>query len=65
MNHTFANLDQKTDPNPFEQDTRNTSSPVPNAILRPQGFERHEVIDGVERRLGEFEKSTGELQQKK
>ncbi|SPN97151.1 related to alternative oxidase precursor, mitochondrial [Cephalotrichum gorgonifer] len=47
VNHTFANLDQKHDPNPFEQDTRNTSSPVPNAILRPQGFERFEVIEGV------------------
>lgn len=47
VNHTFANLDQNTDANPFEQDVRNKSSSVPNAVLQVRGFERYEVIDGV------------------
>ena len=60
VNHTFANLDQNADANPFEQDVRNKSSAVPNAVLRPRGFERYEVVDGVEKPV---EKSTDGLKQ--
>lgn len=52
VNHTFANLDQNKDANPFEQDVRNKSSAVPNAVLQPRGFERYEVVDGVVKPVG-------------
>ena len=52
VNHTFANLDQNNDANPFEQDVRNKSSAVPNAVLQVRGFERYEVVDGVEKPVG-------------
>jgi hypothetical protein len=47
VNHTLANLDHARDPNPFEPDSKH-EGPVPNPVLRVQGFERHEVIPGVQ-----------------
>lgn len=54
VNHTLANLDQQTDPNPFEPSARDENPKIPNAVLRPQGYERSEVIEGI----GEREKDT-------
>lgn len=50
VNHTLANLDQQTDPNPFEPSARDENPKIPNAVLRPQGYERSEVIEGIESR---------------
>ena len=47
MNHTLANLDQQTDPNPFEPDENDPNPTIPNAVLRVKGFERSEVIEDL------------------
>lgn len=50
VNHTLANLDQQTDPNPFEPSARDENPKIPNAVLRPQGYERSEVIEDISKR---------------
>jgi ubiquinol oxidase len=47
VNHTFGNLDQKEDPNPYVSEYRNPEEPHPTkdlAYQKPTGWERHEVI---------------------
>jgi hypothetical protein len=47
VNHTFGNLDQKEDPNPFVSEYRDPEKPHPTKGLehpKPTGWERHEVI---------------------
>jgi ubiquinol oxidase len=47
VNHTFGNLDQKEDPNPFVSEYRDTEKPHPGkglAYPKPTGWERHEII---------------------
>lgn len=42
VNHTFGNLDQTEDPNPFVSDFKDRE--VPRPALKPAGFERSDVI---------------------
>lgn len=42
VNHTFGNLNQEDDPNPFVSVFKNQEAPKPN--LKPSGYERREVI---------------------
>lgn len=42
VNHTLGNLDNKEDPNPFVSDFKDMERP--KAALKPQGYERSEVI---------------------
>lgn len=42
VNHTLGNLDNKEDPNPFVSDFKDMDRP--KAALKPQGYERSEVI---------------------
>jgi len=47
VNHTFGNLDQKADPNPYVSEYKDESKPHPNKgikFLRPKGWERDECI---------------------
>lgn len=47
VNHTFGNLDQKEDPNPFVSEYRDPEKPHPTkdlAFPKPTGWERHEII---------------------
>ncbi|KAL5114408.1 inducible alternative oxidase 2 [Pleosporales sp. CAS-2024a] len=47
VNHTFGNLDQKEDPNPFVSEYRDSEKPHPGKGLdfsKPTGWERHEII---------------------
>lgn len=47
VNHTFGNLDQKEDPNPYVSEYRDPEKPHPTKDLahpKPTGWERHEVI---------------------
>ncbi|KAI4942348.1 Alternative oxidase, mitochondrial precursor [Alternaria arbusti] len=47
VNHTFGNLDQKEDPNPYVSEYRNPEEPHPTkdlAHMKPTGWERHEII---------------------
>ncbi|KAF1916364.1 alternative oxidase-like protein [Ampelomyces quisqualis] len=47
VNHTFGNLDQKNDPNPFVSEYRDPNEPHPTRGLdyaKPTGWERHEII---------------------
>lgn len=47
VNHTFGNLDQKEDPNPYVSEYRNPEEPHPCKDLthqKPTGWERHEII---------------------
>lgn len=47
VNHTLANLDQKSDPNPFVSDYKDPSKPHPGKgihHIKPTGWEREEVI---------------------
>jgi len=43
VNHTLGNLNQNEDPNPFVSVYKDGKT-VPNAALKPAGFERVEVI---------------------
>lgn len=43
VNHTLSNLNQKEDPNPFVSEYKSGREP-PRPALRPQGYERAEVI---------------------
>ncbi|KAL2267839.1 hypothetical protein VTJ83DRAFT_5116 [Remersonia thermophila] len=48
VNHTLSNLKQKEDPNPFVSEYKaGQEGHKPNAALKPEGYEREEVI-GVE-----------------
>lgn len=42
VNHTFGNLSQREDPNPFVSVYKDGNAP--SAALKPAGFEREEVI---------------------
>jgi hypothetical protein len=42
VNHTFGNLNQKEDPNPFVSEFKDREPPMP--ALKPTGYERTEVI---------------------
>lgn len=45
VNHTLGNLNQKEDPNPFVSDYKaGSSARKPVAALKPEGYERDEVI---------------------
>jgi hypothetical protein len=47
VNHTFGNLDQKEDPNPFVSEYKDPEKPHPSkdlAFPKPTGWERHEII---------------------
>ncbi|KAH7410357.1 alternative oxidase-domain-containing protein [Phaeosphaeria sp. MPI-PUGE-AT-0046c] len=47
VNHTFGNLDQKQDPNPFVSEYKDPEKPHPTKGLdhpKPTGWERHEII---------------------
>lgn len=47
VNHTFGNLDQKEDPNPYVSEYRDPEKPHPTKDLahqKPTGWERHEII---------------------
>ncbi|KAF2711812.1 alternative oxidase [Pleomassaria siparia CBS 279.74] len=47
VNHTFGNLDQKEDPNPYASEYKDHSKPHPTKDLthmRPTGWERNDVI---------------------
>lgn len=47
VNHTFGNLDQKEDPNPYVSEYRDSGKPHPTKNLahpKPTGWERHEII---------------------
>ncbi|KAF1832420.1 alternative oxidase mitochondrial precursor [Decorospora gaudefroyi] len=47
VNHTFGNLDQKQDPNPYVSEYRDPEQPHPTKDLqhmKPTGWERHEII---------------------
>jgi ubiquinol oxidase len=47
VNHTFGNLDQKSDPNPFVSDYKDPGKPHPSKgieYLKAKGWERNEVI---------------------
>lgn len=47
VNHTFGNLDQKEDPNPYASEYIDPEKPHPTKDLahtKPTGWERHEVI---------------------
>lgn len=47
VNHTLANLDQVNDPNPYVSKYKDTSKPHPSKsieVLKPNGWERHEVL---------------------
>ncbi|KAF1939591.1 alternative oxidase-like protein [Clathrospora elynae] len=47
VNHTFGNLDQNEDPNPYVSEYRDPEKPHPTkdlAHMKPTGWERHEVI---------------------
>ncbi|KAI8961426.1 alternative oxidase [Daldinia sp. FL1419] len=43
VNHTFANMNQKEDPNPFVSEYKDGKSP-PKPALKAYGFEREEVL---------------------
>lgn len=43
VNHTFGNLDQKEDPNPFVSKFKDGEEP-PKPSLKATGYERNEVI---------------------
>ncbi|KAM3539708.1 hypothetical protein ARSEF1564_007360 [Beauveria bassiana] len=43
VNHTFGNLNQKEDPNPFVSKFKDHKE-APNPSLKPAGFERDEVV---------------------
>ncbi|KAI1470115.1 alternative oxidase [Daldinia caldariorum] len=43
VNHTFGNLNQKEDPNPFVSEYKDGQEP-PRPALKAEGFERHEVL---------------------
>lgn len=42
VNHTFSNLDNEVDPNPFVSHFKDDS--VPKPALKAAGFERSEII---------------------
>lgn len=42
VNHTFSNLDNESDPNPFVSRFKDGSVPQPS--LKPTGFERSEIV---------------------
>jgi ubiquinol oxidase len=47
VNHTFGNLDQEEDPNPFVSEYKDPEKPHPSKRLdnpKPTGWERHEII---------------------
>lgn len=47
VNHTFANLDQVEDPNPYVSEYKDPEKPHPSKDLahsKPTGWERHEII---------------------
>lgn len=47
VNHTFGNLNQKEDPNPYVSEYRDPEKPHPTKDLshtKPTGWERHDVI---------------------
>lgn len=45
VNHTLSNLKQKEDPNPFVSEYKaGQEGRKPNAALKPEGYEREEVI---------------------
>jgi len=47
VNHTFGNLDQKADPNPYVSEYKDENRPHPNKgikFLRPKGWERDDCM---------------------
>lgn len=47
VNHTFGNLDQKSDPNPYVSEYKDEAKPHPSKGIefqRPKGWERDECI---------------------
>ncbi len=42
MNHTFSNLNQQDDPNPFVSEYKGRAAPKPH--VKPEGYEREDVI---------------------
>ncbi|KAL8693068.1 MAG: hypothetical protein Q9218_002032 [Villophora microphyllina] len=53
VNHTLGNLEQKTDPNPFNSEYEDPSKPHPTKgidNIKPIGWERREVIQQVDGR---------------
>ncbi|KAF2108407.1 alternative oxidase-domain-containing protein [Lophiotrema nucula] len=47
VNHTFGNLDQKNDPNPYNSEYKDPSRPHPTKDLvhqKPEGWERTDII---------------------
>lgn len=43
VNHTLSNMNQQEDPNPFVSERKDGKKP-PRPALRPEGYERQEVI---------------------